>query len=51
MQAGFSGVLAIVYAASRDLHNLKYMKNTHRGVLFLVKLQDSAFFTFFNLFK
>ena len=51
MQAGFSGVLAIIYAASRDLYNLKYMKNTHSGVLFLVKLQDSAFFTFFNLFK
>ena len=50
-------------AISYDLYNLKNVKNTHGGVLILIKLQAKAcnftkintppwvFFTFFKLYK
>ena len=53
----------IHYAIWYHLHNLKHVKNTHGGMLILVKLQAKAcnftkintppwvFFTFFKLFK
>ena len=33
------------------LYNFKSVKNTHGGVLILVKLQVQVFFTFFKLYK